>query len=162
LKLIFIRHGIADGHFLKKEKLDFERSLTMEGISEFKSSMKKLKKLEPKINVIFSSPLLRAVQSAEILWSYYQDSNLELLSDLDILDDPNHLIHDISFLPPEGTYAFIGHDPHLTKVITSLLALHPEHDFMKIKKGGVCILKGGAWEGFRLVSLITPKILSSK
>ncbi len=127
MKLIFIRHGIADGHFLKKEKLDFERSLTMEGISEFKSSMKKLKKLEPKINVIFSSPLLRAVQSAEILWSYYQDSNLELLSDLDILDDPNH-----------------------------------EHDFMKIKKGGVCILKGGAWEGFRLVSLITPKILSSK
>ncbi len=161
MKLIFIRHGVALGHFLQDPKLDFERPLTDEGCEKFRILMSKLNSVEKKIDAIFSSPLIRAVQSAEILWTLYKEASLEMLADLDILDDPSHLVKEISLLPPEGIYAFVGHDPHLTRVISSLLELHPEHDFMKLKKGGVCILEGGMWQGFRLKSLLTPKILSS-
>jgi phosphohistidine phosphatase len=159
MKLIFIRHGLAEGHFSQNQDADFERELTEEGISKLIKTFKILKRTDLKIDVIFSSPLARAIQSAEILWSFHQDSDLELMGDLDILDDPLHLVEYISFLPADGCYAFVGHDPHLTTVIASLLALHPEHDFMTIKKGGVCVLEGRMWEGFTMELLVSPKFL---
>lgn len=159
MKLIFIRHGLAEGHFSLDQYADFERVLTEEGIKRLRKTFKTFKKHEQKIDVIFSSPLARAIQSAEIFWEFHQDADLELMADLDILDDPLHLVEYISFLPADGTYAFVGHDPHLTTVIASLLALHPEHDFMTIKKGGICMLEGRMWEGFNLELLISPKFL---
>lgn len=159
MRLIFLRHGIAEGHFSLVQDADFERVLTEDGIKRLRKTFKLFKKSEDKIDVIFSSPLARAIQSAEIFWEFYQEADLELMSDLDILDDPLHLVEYISFLPADGTYAFVGHDPHLTTVIASLLALHPEHDFMTIKKGGLCVLEGRMWEGFTMELLISPKFL---
>ena len=159
MKLIFIRHGLAEGHFSQNQDADFERNLTEEGIKRLIKTFKLFKKSEQKIDVIFSSPLARAIQTAELLWDFYREADLELMADLDILDDPLHLVEYISFLPADGCYAFVGHDPHLTTVIASLLALHPEHDFMTIKKGGICVLEGRMWEGFNLELLISPKFL---
>lgn len=161
MKLVFIRHGIAEGHFSQDQYADFERVLTEEGIKRLRKTFKLFNKVEPKIDVIFSSPLSRAIQTAEIFWEYHQDSDLELMGDLDILDDPLHLVEYISFLPADGCYAFVGHDPHLTTVIASLLALHPEHEFMTIKKGGICVLEGRMWEGFTMELLISPKFLKA-
>jgi phosphohistidine phosphatase len=160
MKLIFLRHGLAEGHFSFDQDTDFERVLTEEGIEKLHKTFTLFKKNQPNIDVIFSSPLARAIQSAEIFWEYFQKADLEMMADLDILDDPLHLIEYISFLPNDGTYAFVGHDPHLTKVIATLLALHPEHDFMKIKKGGICVVEGSMWEGFTMELLISPKFLS--
>lgn len=159
MKLIFIRHAVAEGHFSENQEVDFDRVLTADGISRLNATLKDFKKFLKRIDVIFSSPLARAIQSAEIIYSHYDMADLELMSDLDILDDPNHLVEYISFLPTDGTYAFIGHDPHLTRVIAALLALHPEHDFMKLKKGGICVLEGGMWDGFSMELLIYPKFL---
>lgn len=159
MRLIFLRHGIAEGHFSLDQDADFERELTSDGIKRLQKTLDLFKTHQENIDVIFSSPLARAVQTAEIFWTYYQDSDLELMSDLDILDDPRHLVEYISFLPTDGTYAFVGHDPHITKVVAALLALHPEHDFMTIKKGGICVLEGGMWKGFTMELLISPKFL---
>lgn len=159
MKLIFVRHGLAHGHFSLEQEEDFLRTLTAEGEKNLRKVFKTFHKHEKKIDVIFSSPLARAIQSAEILWDRYREADLELMSDLDILDDPLHLVEYISFLPTDGHYAFVGHDPHLTAVIASLLALHPEHDFMTIKKGGICVLEGGMWKGFTMELLISPKFL---
>jgi phosphohistidine phosphatase len=161
MRLIFLRHGLAEGHFSFEQDKDFERELTVEGKKRLHKTFKIFKKVEPVIDVIFSSPLARAIQTAELFWSYYQDSDLEMMADLDILDDPRHLVEYIFFLPSDGCYAFVGHDPHLTKVIAALLALHPEHDFMTIKKGGICILEGGMWKGFTMELLLQPKALKS-
>ncbi len=161
MRLIFLRHGLAEGHFSFDQERDFERELTPEGIKRLHKTFKLFKKIETNIDVIFSSPLARAVQTAEIFWSYYNDSDLELMADLDILDDPLHLVEYISFLPSDGCYAFIGHDPHITKVIAALLALHPEHDFMTIKKGGICLLEGGMWKGFTMELLLQPKVMKT-
>jgi phosphohistidine phosphatase len=161
MKLVFVRHGIAEGHFLENQDRDFERTLLPEGIKKLHKVFKIFKGSMASIDVIFSSPLARAIQTAEIFWEYYQDADLEMMADLDVLDDPRHLVEYISFLPNDGCYAFIGHDPHLTRVIASILSLHPEHDFMTMKKGGICVLEGGMWEGFTLELLINPKFLKS-
>jgi phosphohistidine phosphatase len=159
MKLIFIRHGKAEGHFSSDQDKDFERTLTADGVSILNTVFTDFKRLQKNIDVIFSSPLARAIQTAEILWGFYPRADLELMADLDILDDPGHLVEYISFLPADGTYAFVGHDPHLTKVIAALLSLHPEHDFMTIKKGGICMLEGRMWKGFTLELLISPRFL---
>jgi phosphohistidine phosphatase len=161
MKLIFVRHGLAEGHYSFDQDADFLRELTEEGIRRLEKTFRIFKKVQPTIDVIFSSPLARAIQTAELFWTYYQDSDLELMADLDILDDPRHLVEYISFLPTDGCYAFIGHDPHITKVIAALLALHPEHDFMSIKKGGICVLEGGMWKGFKMELLLQPKMLKT-
>lgn len=160
MRLVFLRHGLAEGHFSFNQDKDFERELTEDGIKRLHRSFKDYKRIVPNIDVIFSSPLARAIQTAEIFWEYYKDADLEMMADLDILDDPRHLVEYVSFLPTDGCYAFIGHDPHITKVIAALLALHPEHDFMTIKKGGLCILEGGMWKGFTMELLLSPKVLS--
>jgi hypothetical protein len=43
-------------------------------------------------------------------------------------------------------------------VIAALLGLHPEHDFLKFKKGAVLTLEGGFWEGF-MMTMFAPPIL---
>ncbi|MCM2348981.1 MAG: histidine phosphatase family protein [Bacteriovoracaceae bacterium] len=161
MKLIFLRHGLAEGHFSMDQDADFERELTEEGIKRLHMTFKQFKKVEPSIDVIFSSPLARAVQTAEIFWTYYKDADLELMAGLDILDNPKNLVEYISFLPTDGCYAFVGHDPHIIKVIAALLSLHPEHDFMSLKKGGICVLDGGMWQGFMMELLFSPKFLKT-
>jgi phosphohistidine phosphatase len=160
MRLIFLRHGLAEGHFSLEQDKDFERELTLEGIKRLHKTFKQYKKIQTSIDVVFSSPLARAIQTAELFWSYYQDADLEVMADLDILDDPRHLVEYISFLPSDGQYAFVGHDPHLSKVIAALLSLHPEHDFMTIKKGGICVLEGGMWKGFKMELLLQPKVIN--
>jgi phosphohistidine phosphatase len=159
MRLIFIRHGLAEGHFSFDQDADFERELTKKGIQRLKSTFKIFTKSVPTIDVIFSSPLVRAIQSAQLLWQFYPQSDLELMADLDILDNPLHLVEYISFLPADGQYAFVGHDPHLEHVIACLLALHPEHDFITLKKGGICVLEGSIWEGLRMELLVSPAFL---
>ena len=66
MKLIFIRHGVAEGHFSYKQDEDFERNLTDDGIERLNKTFKVFKKVEERIDVIFSSPLARAIQTAEI------------------------------------------------------------------------------------------------
>lgn len=161
MKLIFVRHGLAEGHFDLNQDKDFLRELTSEGIKELNKTFRTFKKTQKRMDVIFTSPLARAVQTAEILWEHYPEANLEMMADLDILDDPAHLVEYISFLPNDGTYAFVGHDPHLTRAIASILSLHPEHDFISLKKGGICVLEGGMWDGFTLELLLSPKALKT-
>jgi phosphohistidine phosphatase len=159
MRLIFLRHGLAEGHFSYEQDKDFERELTSDGIKRLHKTFSLFKDVQPSIDVIFSSPLARAIQTAELFWEYYKDADLEMMADLDILDDPRHLVEYISFLPTDGCYAFVGHDPHITKVIAALLALHPEHEFMTIKKGGICVLEGGMWKGFTMELLLQPKVM---
>jgi phosphohistidine phosphatase len=160
MRIMFVRHIPAYGHFLVDEKDDYLREIIPKSKKKFLKHLGTIKKLFPHSDVIFTSPLVRAVQTAELVYEIYPDSNLEMMSDLHILDNPAHLVELISFLPLDGDYIFVGHEPHLSKVIAALLSLHPEHDFMTLKKGGICILEGGLWQGFSLKLLLSPKVFS--
>lgn len=159
MKLIFIRHAHAEGHHLENPDQDFIRELSPKGIKRFHSIFPFYMCALPIPDVIFTSPLYRSIQTAEIASSYWKDADLEMITDLHTLDDPRHLVEYISFLPIEGTYVFIGHEPHLSSVIGLLLGLHPEHSFMTFKKGGVCLIEGGMWEGLEMKLLLSPQII---
>src|SRR5512132_4329463 len=62
--LVLLRHGIAEDK--SEGKPDAERSLTVEGHARIKQIAKGLERAFPKAQAIYSSPLLRSVQTA--LW----------------------------------------------------------------------------------------------
>jgi phosphohistidine phosphatase SixA len=70
------------------------------------------------------------------------------------------LVEYISFLPVEGTYCFVGHEPHFSSVIAALLGLHPEHDFIRFRKGAFLVLEGSFWEGFMMTLFAPPKLIN--
>jgi phosphohistidine phosphatase len=159
MKLIFIRHAQSEGHYLNDPEQDQLRELTRKGAKQFKNNLKKIKGSLPKPDVVFCSPLVRSIQTAEIAWAEWSHANLELITDLDLLDDPTHLVEYISFLPNDGTYCFVGHEPHFSSVIAGLLGLHPEHDFLRFKKGGFLVIEGEFWDGFVMTEFISPKLI---
>lgn len=137
MKLIFIRHGVAEdkGNY----EQDFWRELTTKGKKKLHKTFKEFKKNDLDIDVIFTSPLSRALQTAQIFWKYNKGSNLELLLELVPESVPENLMEYISFLPRGGTYAFIGHEPHLSLVISRILSVPSEE--VSLKKGQILILE---------------------
>ena len=87
MRLILIRHGKAgdrDG-WERAGKEDFDRPLTPAGKKQFKGAAKGLRKLVESIDVLATSPLVRARrQTAEIVFGVYRDGpeflELEVLS----------------------------------------------------------------------------------
>ena len=66
LELYIIRHGLA-GKSLEDETMDDERPLKKKGKEKMKEIAKGLKELKIGFDVVLTSPLLRAKESAEIV-----------------------------------------------------------------------------------------------
>ncbi len=138
MKLIFIRHGAAGDKYDDPE-VDFYRELTPKGKKKLQKSFKQFKKNKIDVDVIFTSPLSRALQTAEVFWKYHKKSDLELTVDLIPENNPFDIIEYISFLPRGGTYAFVGHEPLLSQVISIILSAPPGQ--VSLKKGQILILE---------------------
>jgi phosphohistidine phosphatase len=115
VELYLIRHGIAEE---RQENLkDEERSLTKEGRQKTEKVAKRLSELDFHFDLIATSPLVRAQQTAEILINSKLSSHLEQCSYL----APDGHIYDwvVQWLeprnyPPETKLAIVGHEPCLS------------------------------------------------
>jgi phosphohistidine phosphatase len=76
MKLYILRHGEAAEHSDPRFKNDADRPLTPNGIRRTKQLAHSLRQLEVSFDVIFSSPLVRARETAEIV-----ERGLRLLAD---------------------------------------------------------------------------------
>jgi phosphohistidine phosphatase len=154
MKLLFIRHGIATP---KKENDslmdDYVRLLTPEGISETQDMARKYSAILSECHVLFTSALLRAVETAELLYPSTQKADFELLDVLDKVADPLQFINFIKTLNPSKTYAFVGHEPHLGESIRILLR---STFSLELRKSGILILEGIDVESLHLSGLYRP------
>ncbi len=109
--IVLIRHGKAEP---PEGKRDEERELTEHG----KEQIKMLSKLLPvKPKRIFTSPLVRAVQTAEIISSLLGG---EIIKE-DRLRAENFSIDALKALRPEDCDFFVCHAPSVEKVVSSLI-----------------------------------------
>ncbi len=160
MKLILIRHGIAEDIF--EASSDEERKLTPDGQKKFKKIAAGILKCEPKIDRVVSSPLVRAVQTAEIILSKIhserfkgsevslssrirESDNLvpEMLTELTPNSDPHEFClwlrkHYINKVDP--SLAICGHEPHLSALLSFLLTGRDEN-FFEFKRGGAASLE---------------------
>jgi phosphohistidine phosphatase len=134
-ELYLIRHGLAEERGSAWSD-DARRPLTEKGMSSMRKEARGLARLGVSLEVVLSSPLVRARQTAELV-----STGL----------DPRPPIVSVDSLAPEGSYpelvadlekharrsriALVGHEPAIGELAARLIgSRHP----VEFKKGAVC------------------------
>lgn len=140
MKLVIIRHGPAgDPEEWEAEGRDDRlRPLTPEGRKEMQRAAPGLARLVPTIDVLATSPLARAAETAKIVGQAY-DSKPVVLEALAPDRDPDEVVRWLQKQPTDHTVGLVGHEPHLSTLVGYLLT-NTRASFIDLKKGGACRL----------------------
>ncbi|MCS7053892.1 MAG: phosphohistidine phosphatase SixA [Ignavibacterium sp.] len=118
MNLFLIRHSIAE--YATPDKSDSHRELTLEGKELMLAGCNLLKKLEPELNLILTSPYLRAYQTAEIIAKSYGNKILLMKeNNLAAGCSTGILLETLSIYDYENI-AIVGHQPDLSNHISNL------------------------------------------
>jgi phosphohistidine phosphatase len=137
---ILIRHGIAADRE-EWDGPDAERPLTDRGEKRVAQVGGGLKWLEVQPTHVFSSPLVRAVETAEILHAALGvKSPIQRVEELLPDAPPELLLSLFRDLPSESCVLCVGHEPHLGLVASAMLVGKPSTSF-PFKKSGGCLIE---------------------
>lgn len=153
MQLFVIRHAIAAEP--SPERPDATRPLTAAGREKFAQVVKGAKRLGWRFDRLYHSPLVRAVQTAELLRPLLEGPAISL-PDLARAPDEEMLAH------LEGQrVAVVGHEPHLGSLVAWLVAGDADRgERFCFKKGGFAALTGDLRPGaMTLDTLVAPKLL---
>jgi phosphohistidine phosphatase len=144
MDLLVVRHAIAEDRadFAKTGKDDSERPLTGEGRRKLEKSARGLHRLVESIDVLATSSLVRATQTAEVLERIYGVEAVQL-GELAPDADPGSLVAWLHRHRRRRLVAIVGHEPHLSHAIEHLL-VGKRAAFVTLKKGGACLLGLGS------------------
>src|SRR5712691_3116402 len=148
--IVLLRHGIAEDK--SPEKSDAERQLTDEGRRKMKEIARSLARIFPEAEAIYSSPLVRAMQTAEPVAKEYKLSieQTPALTPQSTLGDFRKLLGEISV----DFAIFVGHEPNLSTIMLDLTKMRGN---IELKKGG-CY--GIDFEGSpKLAWMLSPRVL---
>ena len=149
MELTLIRHAIAeDGED------DAARPLSRKGRRRFEQSVKTLGALGLRFEKVLHSPKRRALQTAELLTPLCDG---ELQSTPLLAKAPGVELWEML----EGErLAVVGHEPHLSALLSWLVTGEASGGHFELKKGGVAQLEGEpAPAGMKLCSLLSPRVL---
>lgn len=135
VSVFLLRHAVAAPH--TSPARDAERPLTPEGRAKMKKAVRGLKKIQPAFSVIFTSPLKRARQTAEIVaQAYAAKAKLKPLPDLAPGGAPKKVEETLRAQPAGGDVLLVGHQPDLGRLLSLLVFNNPDAHF-PLKKGGM-------------------------
>lgn len=135
MELYIIRHGLAGEHGTYAN--DEERPLTEEGQRRTKQVARRLYELGVRFDLIQTSPLVRARQTAEILQSVRLGKHLEESVDLKPGGDLDRWLKWQQSWRQQGrSLAIVGHEPNLGIWAEQLLWGEARHRLV-VKKAGV-------------------------
>lgn len=158
-ELYLVRHAIADERGPDWPD-DSKRPLTEHGISRFKEEVKGLARLDAELDEIFTSPFVRAKQTAQLLASGLRHkAAVRTLKMLEPGHGPAAVIRELAKEARKSRIAIVGHEPDLGDLASHLLGTRKPLPF---KKGGICRIDIASLPSARagtLVWMITPKIL---
>ena len=159
LELYLVRHAIAADRGADYPD-DSKRPLTAAGISRFRKEAKALGVLDVEIELIISSPLTRAKQTAEIVAQALPTKPTLTLSDsLAPAGTPASVFQELAKHMRKGKIALVGHEPNIGELAARLIGSRTPIEF---KKGAICRIdfevfppKGSG----QLRWLVTPRML---
>jgi phosphohistidine phosphatase len=125
--------------FATTGKPDTERPLTDGGLAKMRKSARGLAQLVPSIDVLATSPLVRAQQTAEILAEAYGGLRTEMVKALAPGEAPSAFLDWLRGRRASETIAAVGHEPDLG-LLASWLLVSARASFLELKKGAACLL----------------------
>ena len=131
--VVLLRHGIAEE--AAPGQSDEDRELTAEGAMKMNDIARGLHELLPKVRVVYASPLVRAVQTAQRLQKRY--GKKLALATTDALrpgTDPSEAM-EIVRSSSDRRIILVGHEPHLTTTMLTWTGMR-EVEGLTLKKGG--------------------------
>ena len=160
MNVFILRHGIAVEPGAPGYENDDERPLMPKGRSQLHKIAAAIRAMELRFDLILSSPLVRARQTAEIVAADLKvERRLAFADELRPGGDPKRLVQKINALKPKPeNIMLVGHEPGLSRLI-SLFTTGETDAGMVLKKGGLAKLemeKLRAGKCAALAWLLTP------
>ena len=146
MKLYLLRHSNATERGSGKSAADdTQRPLTSAGRKKMAKIMRALRNLDLQVDLIFSSPYLRASETAVIAQDslHMKNDQLILTKQLAPLGDSEQLIAEINSHDPIDNVLLVGHEPELSELTSLLISGEPSIS-ITLKKGGICCLSTDA------------------
>ena len=144
LRVLVVRHAIAEDReaFAKRSQgeSDGARPLTKEGRRKFEWGAKGLTSLVPRLDAIATSPLTRAIETADILVAHYKGHKPVRLAALAPDKPPGLTMEWLGEQAAGRAVAVVGHEPHLGEFVSWCLSGLRE-SFVELKKGAAVLLE---------------------
>ncbi len=160
MNVYVLRHGVADERDFRKYPDDDLRPLIPEGVDKLRRQTKGLKELGLSVDLVISSPLVRAVQTAEIAMEGLGITN-ELAYSESLVPEahPYLLMEELgNKYSTQDKVMVVGHEPHMSSFVSMVVSGDPS-GLIRLKKGALCKLKIPRLDGVRsgwLEWLMTP------
>jgi phosphohistidine phosphatase len=158
-QLYLIRHGIAAERG-EDWPDDDKRPLTERGVARFKECVKGLVWLDAAVDEIFTSPLVRARQTADILAAgMVGKPTVKVLDALSPGHTPTSVLAALNKTARRRRIALVGHEPDLGELAAHLIGAGRALPF---KKGGACRIDVESLASRRAAALdwfMGPKVL---
>jgi phosphohistidine phosphatase len=141
MHLYIVRHGIAIDREDPQCPPDPERYLTEEGVEKTKGVAKGVAALGVAADLFFTSPYVRAVQTAEIFAEALDYSKQKIRRTELLLPgaEPTLLFRELAREKQASTVFVFGHAPHLDDVIAT--AVGSKKHLTSLKKAGVALIE---------------------
>jgi phosphohistidine phosphatase len=165
MDLFILRHGEADK---SSDTDDFARSLTVGGTRDVTHVARWLKGLDMKFDVIITSPLKRANQTASIVAKILDIENK--LMDWDELQPESNrieLYHKLlsKQFEEESAVLIVGHEPYLSTLISEIISEAESSSRIVLKKAGLAKMRITSHSAQiihgELEWLLTPKLMKN-
>ena len=142
MRLMLIRHGKAEDRddFAKTGEPDEKRPLTPRGRKEMRAVALGLRVSEPHIDVIATSPLTRAIETADAVAERYPEATHETIAALTPAAPFADFVEWLRGHHARGLVAAVGHNPHLSDLASWLTG---DDDDIDMKKGSALLLEFG-------------------
>lgn len=153
--IVLLRHGIAEDK--APDKPDEQRKLTDTGKRRMKQIARTLARIFPEAQAIYSSPLVRALETSEAVVKAYggelRTQTTDLLKPAADPDDFRRLLGEIT----SEFAVFVGHEPNLSQIMFELTSMRA-HSPIELKKGGCYGIRIDG-QTARLEWMLPPRVL---
>ncbi len=137
--VVAIRHGIAEPQD-NGDLPDEVRSLTPRGKKRMQKAAAGLHRIVPDLERVATSPLTRAVQTAEIVTREYGLTAPATVAALAPGGAPEEVLAWLQDAWAKGPLALVGHEPDLSTWVSWVLT-GGQGSILQLKKGAACLLE---------------------
>jgi phosphohistidine phosphatase len=142
MKILLVRHAPAGDKaaFAKSGRPDSARELTAKGRRKMRLGARGLSKILPSLDLILTSPLARAAQTARLLSRAYGKVELRELAELAPTTSPKAVLARLGEFAQTPALALVGHEPQLSALVDLMASRRGELN-IELRKGAACLVE---------------------
>jgi phosphohistidine phosphatase len=157
--LYLLRHGDSQND---PAISDHDRALTLEGTASIQRIAEFVKRLDLGFNAVYSSPLLRARQTAELALALLRrQPAIQFSEHLKVGADFQKLFELLNTHSADARILLVGHEPYFSRLVSTLLAGNLDAK-VDIRKASLCCVESALPVGSKsgvLKWLLPPQVM---